>query len=532
MKYTFSKKYKLVQNACAEFELTDRINYMLDNLSGQALDNSPEFILYHDFLLFVLAHPRDKNMLATAEKELKRLALHLKNPKNSNHELFADSGLPHTKMITRYSHDLIRWMMQSNWKMNLDSFEEDGAELNDILKATLPSLLREETTAGLSNEELLERLGIKPKDQLQFLVNEFSKLDRQPYLKDQLWQSLKPFVLFEFNQAEFSKSYNRFLNRKVFFQREIQKQVDHKTLFQTALPNPAKLSVSDRAELVAVIRRSMIQTLRETDTSTYMDAESLRLYELERGISIAIYGMTPERQLPLQSYIGYTLFKNGFPAAYGGSWILGKSAKFGLNVFEAFRGGESGLIMCQLLRTYIQAFNLNYIEIDAYQFGKDNMDGIRSGAYWFYYRYGFRSLNRSLNQLAAKEMALIKSKKGYRTKEKTLIELAESNIALNLGAAKPFRMDEVSTKVAAYISRNFKGDMSLAVQTCVTEFKRKADFYIILNNAEKQVLEEVSIFAATYEIKDKKRLRLLKHMVKLKPENPYAYNKIWIDFLG
>ena len=52
MKYTFSKKYKLVLNACADFELTDRINYMLDNLSGQALDNSPEFIAYHDFLLF------------------------------------------------------------------------------------------------------------------------------------------------------------------------------------------------------------------------------------------------------------------------------------------------------------------------------------------------------------------------------------------------------------------------------------------------------------------------------------------------
>ncbi|MBK6526304.1 MAG: hypothetical protein IPG07_12580 [Crocinitomicaceae bacterium] len=163
MKYTFSKKYKLVHNACADFELTDRINYMLDNLSGHALDNSPEFSLYHDFLLFVLAHPKDKNMLAAAEKELKRLTLHLKNPKNSNHELFADSGLPHTKMITRYSHDLMRWMLESNWKMNLDSFDEDGAELNDILKATMPSLLREETTAGLSNEELLERLGIKAK---------------------------------------------------------------------------------------------------------------------------------------------------------------------------------------------------------------------------------------------------------------------------------------------------------------------------------------------------------------------------------
>lgn len=103
-------------------------------------------------------------------------------------------------------------------------------------------------------------------------------------------------------------------------------------------------------------------------------------------------------------------------------------------------------MMCQLLRTYIQVFDLKYIEIDSYQFGKDNMDGIRSGAYWFYYRYGFRSVNRTLSQLASREAVLIKSKVGYRTTENTLIELAESNIALNLGAGKQFDIDQVSKK--------------------------------------------------------------------------------------
>lgn len=154
--------------------------------------------------------------MTLAEKELKRLTLHFRKSKNGQNPLFEDTGLPHTKMITRYSHDLTRWMIQSNWKMQLDSYEEGGTELNEILKATLPSLLREETTAGLPNIELLKHLGIKPKDQLRFLVNEFSKLDAQPYLKDQIWQTMKPFISIDFDNLKFSKSYNRFIHRKYF----------------------------------------------------------------------------------------------------------------------------------------------------------------------------------------------------------------------------------------------------------------------------------------------------------------------------
>ncbi|MBK7810867.1 MAG: hypothetical protein IPI50_06430 [Saprospiraceae bacterium] len=168
MKSTFSKKFRSVQKFCADFELTERVNYMLQKLSMQAFDHSSEILVYHDFLLFALAHPKDKNTLTLAEKELKRLTLHFRKSKNGQNPLFEDTGLPHTKMITRYSHDLTRWMIQSNWKMQLDSYEEGGTELNEILKATLPSLLREETTAGLPNIELLKHLGIKPKDQLRF----------------------------------------------------------------------------------------------------------------------------------------------------------------------------------------------------------------------------------------------------------------------------------------------------------------------------------------------------------------------------
>lgn len=155
----------------------------------------------------------------------------------------------------------------------------------------------------------------------------------------------------------------------------------------------------------------MALTDRETDPITYMDTNQVWLYEMNRGISIAIYGMYPDRQLPLQSYIGYTLFKNGIPAAYGGAWLFGKRADFGINIFEPFRGGESGYIMCELLRLYRSVFNISYFEVEPYQYGLDNPDGIATGAFWFYYRFGFRPLSKELAKIAAAEYSKISTDK-------------------------------------------------------------------------------------------------------------------------
>jgi hypothetical protein len=167
-------------------------------------------------------------------------------------------------------------------------------------------------------------------------------------------------------------------------------------LMNQPLPPPRRLGADARAELVRVLRNTMALTSRETDPATYLDARALRVYALERGLAVALFGMTPERQLPLESYVGFTLFKNGLPVAYGGAWVMGERAAFGMNIFEPFRGGESGFMMCQVLRAYRQAFKVRYFEVDAHQFGLDNPDGIASGAFWFYYRHGFRPLSAPL----------------------------------------------------------------------------------------------------------------------------------------
>ena len=166
--------------------------------------------------------------------------------------------------------------------------------------------------------------------------------------------------------------------------------------------------------------------------------------------------MLPERRLPLESYIGFMMFKNGYPMAYGGGWLFGKRSLLGINIFEAFRGGESAFVFAQLLRTYKNAFGADYFEVEPYQFGKDNPEGLQSGAFWFYYRFGFRPVDEALNKLATEESKRIQSEKGYRSPISTLKLFTKSNVCVNFsGNQKPINPSEISKYISVQIVKQF-----------------------------------------------------------------------------
>ena len=58
----------------------------------------------------------------------------------------------------------------------------------------------------------------------------------------------------------------------------------------------------------------------------------------------------------------------------------------GLNVLPPFRGGNSTRLFTQLLRLYARKYKVERFEAENYQLGHQNPEGLRSGAYWFYYR--------------------------------------------------------------------------------------------------------------------------------------------------
>ena len=170
--------------------------------------------------------------------------------------------------------------------------------------------------------------------------------------------------------------------------------------------------------------------------------------------------------------------------AYGGGWLFGNRSLLGINIFESFRGGESAFVFCQLLRSYKQSFGANYFEVEPYQFGKNNPEGLQSGAFWFYYRFGFRPVDAELKKLALKEAEKIHTTKGYRTSIETLKKFTNSNLAVNFNNEPlPVNPSVISEYISSQINLKFKGDRSLAEKYCLTILKN--DLGIEINKATK-----------------------------------------------
>jgi hypothetical protein len=509
---------------------------LLKALADRPLPTGALLVEYHVLLLFMCAHPADARMLARVEAQLRRIARFVRGMPAARRERLVNEGLPFGDTLTRFSHDHVRQLLaRPQLRVQLDprgskhSVPSAGLTLNEVLALTLPAAERAHTAKGLDDDELLGTLGVRRADRLRFLVDQLAAFDRQPLAKDHFFDALDLFVRVSPRDARFSKAGNRLPMPELFFQRERLKRFDTLALMNRPLPKVRALHAAGPNSyegLVHVVRDTLTLTARETDPGTYLDARTLRCFDLERGLSVVLYGMTADRQLPYESYVGFMLFKNGFGAAYGGSWVFGPRADFGMNIFEPYRGGESGFMMCQVLRVYRQVFGVRRFEVDAHQFGLDNPDGIASGAFWFYHRHGFRPVDAAVARLAEREHRRLAARPGARSSEKTLIAFTASNVALAFGGGPDgMPLAALTDRITALVAKRYRGSRAAALSDCEARFVERVGPVRARTADERRVLGEVALWAAALELDDGARLAALKRMVAAKPRDLYGYQK-------
>ncbi len=527
MKTTFSSLLKLLQEVL--FRYDELSNHQkkdcLKELCNSALPQNHLLEKYNYTLIFICAHPANLELLVLAKGELHRISIHLKKMNSRDKSKWINSGLPFTEVVSNFSIDLVSWMIQNEIPVSLNGFDERGEEFKNILKFTLPEVEKEITAVEDENAALLSSLKVKEKNILRFLLAEFDRLKDLPAIKDYFFDALKLTFVVQLKNIDWSKSFNKYSVQEIYYHDQVMKKFDHQLLLNSPIEKATELNISNRNELIRICKMKLILLQRETEPLSYMDEKSLRYYKLERGISIALFTMIPERQLPIESYVGYTLFRNGYPTAYGGAWILGRRALFGINIFDWFRGGESGYILCQLMRTYRQVFSIDYFEVEPYQYGLGNPEGIESGAFWFYYKYGFRPLDKNLEKLAAKEQQKISTNKEYKTSHATLERFTESNIALQLVDTVPLAMWQIREKITSMIHSKFQDNRAEAEQHCIIIFKQKSFFKRELDKNQLKVMTDVALMTEAFEWNSENIFRLLEQMVLEKPKDVYTYQK-------
>jgi hypothetical protein len=191
------------------------------------------------------------------------------------------------------------------------------------------------------------------------------------------------------------------------------------------------LSRKEGSALIDLARGAMVTRGRDLDTFAYGDPGDVRLIDDGAGLSWAMIGLVPERRPVLRTAYGYLILRNGVPIGYVQSDALWRCVDLAFNTFPTFRGWEAAKILGRTMAMLSNTFDATSFTLEPYQLGDGNEEGIESGAWWFYYKLGFRPRNRAIQRLVKAELERIKRTPGHRSTPATLAKLAKDYLYLD-----------------------------------------------------------------------------------------------------
>ncbi len=482
-------------------------------------------IAYHEVLLFLKAYPENRTLRDLTLLELKKLAVAVSNLSESKKEKLVRSGISNSETRANFSFTLCKWLVKTYpGKIKLYSLEGDPEWGKELLKLALPKADSEGMSAGSIDEWLTEH--ISEEKRVEVLLQLIEQLEASARLKEHIWEALRVFLAVPLTFDFPSRTFNALPSNKIYFhKKELVKRVDAVKEIRNPIPRPKKLSDTQKQFILQSARASLFLLNRETDTVTYTNEDEILFFELERGIQIALFGLIPERRLPFETYIGYMAFKNGVPVAYGGAWPFQRIARIGLNIYEPYRGGESAYLFTQLMRVYHQVYKVNQFTVEPYQIGYGNKEGLQSGAFWFYYRLGFRSTDKKTALRAEEENQKINTIPAYRSSVDVLKKLTASHMLLQVIPLKsnetqsPFMAEELTALVSEYIDAKFEGNRVHALHQSAKKMRQwlavSATSYNRWSTNDQFWFNELSLFFTQFDSIKREKPEVKKQLLQL-----------------
>jgi hypothetical protein len=421
-----------------------------------------------------VAYPDNKTVYQIANSLLEQLQQRIEENEILQYNLY-NSGITGTTVCAAFSFELVKWLRKTRRnEIKFNSFQADDDKIQSILSVVM--LKTESEIMQDANAEWkgwLKQIRASGEDLLDQLISIFDASDIRPEIKEELWNTIGINVEIKFvRYCCLPTTLNKVYYHRSIILKEIKK---HNLNFKLT---SVKLSNKEAEQIIDCSKMILARHLREIDPTSFTAANFISFYQLPRGYSIAIMGMDEEHRHPIDSYMSYTVFKNGVPVSYGGSWILFDSARIGFNIFPGYRGSESKYIFQLVLETHQKLYGLKRFTADPYQIGKDNSDGIHSGAFWVYYHAGFRPLKKLEYELAAAEEEKIKADKKYRSPVSVLKVLANSRLEFLLQKnAVKFDATDLSRAYANILTKKYKSNRTIENEAA----KKLADILQVKN---------------------------------------------------
>lgn len=448
------------------------------DLMQRPLRSARPLIDLHDLLLFALAFPRSGADAAFATAGLERVAAvaaRLSQRSATQRHALMNSGIAGTFARAAFGIDLVRWMADlPHADLRVDELTGDADRVRRIWMACAAPAEREavEDARHSTRDRSRFLIGAPDRRGVQRLVALIDAAAPGWPLRQVLWEDLGPTLRIGTGAPGCTRTFARVVHANTACFAPGPWPDD-----EPARPGPTRkvaLTGAARHALLDAARGVLIGHLRETDTATCARAEDVELFDMGDGIRVLLLHLPAGRRTVFDAYVGYVAFANGVPVAYGGAWIFPGKSKIGVNVFPAFRGGPSSLIFTRIIRCYARRFRVGVFEAEDYQLGHHNPDGIRSGAYWFYHRLGFRTTDPELRPVEQEERARIVADRTYRTPHSVLRRLVAKPMRLQLRASRApvFEPIDLGEAVLRHLASRTGTDRATAVRDCVRRVAR------------------------------------------------------------
>ncbi len=340
-----------------------------------------------------------------------------------------------------FSFEVARWLASTSPRaVSIDWAElEDTEPLDDLLRQLLHPSEDEYFDSGyVSTREWVElaSAGFRGTD-FDWLMAQLQKNQFIPVWR-QLYDAADVPLVWDLSRSQYSKSRNVYpvaasktrkdgmRSRPKHVKREILRPVE----------SMSRLSKQRGAAMIDVAMASLAARHRETYHFNFANPDEVYLADVGQGVSIAVFGLLPGHRFPLECTMGYLILANGAPVGYGGSSLVFKQVNTGINIFDEYRGSEASFLWVQVMRVYHSLVGCTRYIANPYQLGEGNSEALRSGAFWFYYKLGYRPVLPEIRELALKEVKKKLGKPGYRTGVRTLGKLASCDMHLTLPGAR------------------------------------------------------------------------------------------------
>ncbi len=379
------------------------------------------------------------------------------------------SGIAGTVVRDTFTYEVARWLtsrfpqqLRVEWELD-DQARQMWSSLPQLLPLIADDCLVEADTPYL---EWLSAAAGREDRILPWLMQRLESAPCTALEKTSWYDALKIDIAWELGDSPASRTHARRNPSAFYYHTEPLIQRKQVSLAEELSAPPLalrKLSRREGEEVLDLTRAALTVRYRELWGTTRGDPSSVIEADVGRGVHIFLWGLPADRRLPLRAYFAGITLKNGVPINYIEAIGLCEWMEIGFNTFYAFRDGESAWIYSKVLHLLHQVAGITCFSVYPYQLGHDNEEAIKSGAFWFYRKLGFRPGKPELLKLTEREERKIAGSSGYRTSPRTLRKLAAEHVFYEFGDGPRKLWDNFSIRnigfaVERRMAKQFAGD--------------------------------------------------------------------------